>query len=69
MNKKVSIGMRPTAVPSSDKWVAERVESEAVKRLTIDIPASLHGQIKSSCALRGVKMAEELRELLEKHYR
>lgn len=39
-----------------------------MKRLTIDVPESLHSQIKSACALRGVKMADEIRTLLETHF-
>jgi len=39
-----------------------------MKRLTIDVPSGLHARIKSQCALRGVKMADEVRELLEKHF-
>lgn len=38
------------------------------KRLTIDIPASLHRTIKSECALRGTKIADEIRELLMRKY-
>ena len=38
------------------------------KRLTIDIPASLHRTIKSQCALRGSKIADEVRELLIEKY-
>jgi hypothetical protein len=45
-----------------------RRDPEAMKRLTIDVPASLHARIKSQCAIRGVKMADEVRELLEKHF-
>jgi hypothetical protein len=45
-----------------------RRDPEAMKRLTIDVPASLHARIKSQCALRGVKMADEVRGLLEKHF-
>jgi hypothetical protein len=40
-----------------------------MKRLTIDVPASLHARIKSQCAIRGAKMADEVRELLEKHFK
>ena len=60
---------RPTVEPpaSADQWVESRT-TEATKRLTIDIPGSLHARIKSTCALRGVKMADEIRELLEKHF-
>ena len=72
MSKKVSFGTRPSAARAddaakADDWVNRR-DTEAMKRLTIDVPASLHARIKSQCALRGVKMADEVRELLEKHF-
>jgi uncharacterized protein YdaT len=71
MNKKVSFGPKPSVVPAetpkADEWVKNR-ETESMKRLTIDVPASLHARIKSQCAIRGVKMADEVRELLEKHF-
>jgi hypothetical protein len=41
---------------------------EPMKRLTIDLPASLHKRVKSGCAQRGVKMADEIRRLLEAHF-
>ena len=37
----------------------------AMKRLTIDVPATLHANVKSLCAKRGVKMTDAIRELLE----
>lgn len=67
--KKVIIGGKPTAksAPSSpDNWVSDR--SGKTKRLTIDIPLSLHQRVKSQCALKGEKMADVVRELLEKHF-
>lgn len=71
MSKKVSFGTRPSAARAdttkADDWVNRR-DAEATKRLTIDVPASLHARIKSQCALRGAKMADEVRELLEKHF-
>lgn len=72
MNKKISFGTRPSSarvddVSKADEWVNRR-DAEAMKRLTIDVPASLHARIKSQCALRGSKMADEVRELLEKHF-
>jgi predicted DNA binding CopG/RHH family protein len=39
---------------------------ERMKRFTIDVPESLHRRIKAECALRGVKMADYLRQKLEK---
>jgi hypothetical protein len=72
--KKISIGTKPgskpTATANADAWVESRQidEKEPVKRLTIDIPLSLHRNIKAQCAMRGTKIAEELRELLVQKY-
>ena len=74
MNKKVSIGTKPTSrgEPAGvDSWVENRDSDnspEAMKRLTIDIPESLHRAIKSQCAMRGTKIADEVRELLLQKY-
>lgn len=75
MSKKVTIGAKPTAAaPASpkqaDAWVAgnDEPKTEPMKRLTIDVPVSLHTRIKSQCALRQVNMADEIRALLEKHF-
>lgn len=38
------------------------------KRLTVDVPVELHRAIKSQCALRGTKIANEIRELLAIKY-
>ena len=71
--KKVAIGSKPTAksAPSSpDEWVSDRSGSdEPMKRLTIDIPESLHQRVKSQCALNGEKMADVVRALLEKQFK
>ncbi len=71
--KKVSFGTKPAkpeATTTPDEWVKNRDEAagEPMKRLTIDVPSNLHRKIKSSCAARGVKMADEIREILEKNY-
>jgi hypothetical protein len=70
--KKISIGGKPTAksAPSSpDDWVSDRSGSdEPMKRLTIDIRLSLHQRVKSQCALKGEKMADVVRDLLDKHF-
>jgi len=39
-----------------------------MKRLTIDVPASLHANIKVGCARQGIKMADAIRELLEEKF-
>lgn len=70
--KKVTIRRKPSAkaAPGSpDEWVADRLGSgEPMKRLTIDIPLSLHQKVKSQCALKGENMADAVRTLLEKHF-
>ena len=74
MSKKVTIGAKPTnksAQSSADEWVENRSSGSApepMKRLTIDVPASLHRAIKTQCAARGTKIADEVRELLMKKY-
>lgn len=71
-NKRVTFGSKPAPKPTAtettaDEWVHNRTPEE-MKRLTFDIPASLHRRIKVSCAMRGVKMADDLREILNHHY-
>lgn len=73
--KKVSIGTKPSTgatmpIPA-DAWVENRTTGDALeptKRLTIDVPASLHRAIKTSCAMRGTKIADEVRNLLIEKY-
>lgn len=70
--KKIIIGSKPTgtSIPTTpDDWVSNRpVAEERMKRLTIDIPISLHVRVKSMCALKGDKMADVVRELLVSHF-
>jgi len=54
------------SVTSLHEPVAE--PAEAMKRFTIDVSESLHKRIKSQCAMRGVKMADVIREMLEKEF-
>jgi hypothetical protein len=74
MKKQVAIGPRPTNKPASplaDQWVEKRAmveTSERMKRLTIDIPESLHRAIKGQCGMRGTKIADEVRDLLLQKY-
>ena len=42
--------------------------SEEMKRFTIDVPVELHRRIKTQCAMRGSKMADVIRELLEREF-
>ena len=76
MKKVPFTGRRPTAEQSLsvDDWVANREggtsEQAAVKmkRLTIDLPPSLHRRIKSHCAIEGLVMADVIRDLLEQRF-
>jgi len=76
--KTVAFGAKPQAqqpAATPDDWVSgqpptpQREEkSEPMKRLTIDVPASLHRRIKIQCAARETKIADEVRSLLETHF-
>jgi len=74
--KKISIGAKPSGnqATAADSWVESRATppllgaQEKMKRLTIDIPESLHRKIKSDCATRGSKIVDEVRELLLQKY-
>lgn len=56
--KKISVSMpEPEAVPAVK-----------MKRLTLGVSEDLHRKIKSGCANHGVKMADEIRVLLEAHF-
>lgn len=44
------------------------IETEKMKRLTIDIPPALHTRIKVECAQRQKKIADIVRQLLEQEF-
>ncbi len=62
--KQVAITSPARAAQQAEHWVQDKA-GEPVKRLTIEIPAQLHAQVKAACALRGVKMKDLVRTLLE----
>jgi hypothetical protein len=82
--KKVAFNSRKDATSPVDDWVqnvrpvdqetkpelltAPGSPVEAMKRFTIDVPEELHRRIKMQCAMRGSKMADALRELLEREF-
>jgi len=79
--KTVAFGAKPpspAASATAEEWVSgqpepeqpqqSRAAAEAMKRLTIDVSESLHTRIKVQCAQRGVKIADEVRALLERHF-
>lgn len=71
--KKVSFGSKaaPTRTQpgTPDDWVHDRERPiEPLKRLTIDIPLSLHKRVKSRCALEDEHIADVVREFLEQRF-
>ena len=83
MAKKVTFGVKPIEQQSAsvDEWVdtrsapgeiADSPKSTSVpkkiKRLTLDIPETLHRAIKGKAVSEGVAMVDMLRELLEEKY-
>ncbi|HEY4311646.1 MAG TPA: plasmid partition protein ParG [Pirellulales bacterium] len=71
--KKVSFSSKPSAEATSrlspDRWVNDHdATTESTKRLTIDVPQSLHTRVKSQCALQGLQMADVVREMLERRF-
>lgn len=62
-----AIQLREAATSNSGQGEGGSVAT-TIKRLTLDLSASLHRRIKTSCANRGTSMVEEIRELLESSY-
>jgi hypothetical protein len=80
MRKKIDFAAKPRSTETAfdqDAWVENRfnesplkppVIRERIKRLTIDVPASLHHRIKSQCAAADLVIADVVRELLERRF-
>lgn len=75
MSKTITFKPKPPA--SAEAWVrgAKPTDREAppgakpaTMRFTIDVPVELHRRVKAECAQRGVKMADVVRELLEREF-
>ena len=81
MVKKVNINKKPdnkflNTEEKVDQWVSDRTtgfeqqeDTEETKRLTLDIPKSLHQKIKFKAVEEGETMANMLRKLLEENYK
>lgn len=62
---------QPEASPSANQVSAPSAPpppQEKIKRLTLDIPESLHRRIKGKAVMEGTTMVEMLRELLLETY-
>ena len=77
MSKRVAIGSRPTtrktdqSTANADAWVDNQrsaTEPEPLKRLTIDLPESLHRRIKVQCAIEGTTIVDVVRGLLAERF-
>jgi hypothetical protein len=71
--KKVTFSARRPSEPlpkTIDDWVEDRDpgEPEPIKRLTVDMPISLHRRVKIQCAQQNLVMTEVIREFLEKRF-
>jgi hypothetical protein len=51
--------------PSIEK---AKTPAQKMKRLTIDIPDSLHRRLKSRCGQDGLQMADVVRDLIEQRF-
>lgn len=79
MNKKVAFGTKPVkAAPTSiDELVKSRAENSAAnevkagdgtRRVSVDLPVTLHTQLKLHCVQHGVLMADYLRDLIARQF-
>jgi hypothetical protein len=84
MSKKTVQFKMPNGVAAKpvtpDDWVGSRLgqepadvvqlvqPAEPMKRFTIDVGEGLHRRIKAACANRGTKMADVIREMLEREF-
>lgn len=72
--KKINFGRRPSSQSSAqvDEWVENHGQEEEqtvkMKRLTVDIPESLHRVIKADCAIQGLKIADVVRGMLVQRF-
>ena len=79
MSKKVTMSTKPNRNNDQDLDAfvnqgaamttnGREADKEKTARFTIDIPVSLHARIKSQCALKRVKMREEVLSMLEEKF-
>jgi hypothetical protein len=56
------------ATEIADQKEEPSTQAEKTKRLTIDIPLSLHKRVKSQCASQGTTIADVVRHFLERKF-
>lgn len=72
MSRKVPMShIPPVKAPTQqeiDQYVSDRIlpeEKEPTKRLTMDVPESLHREFKTKCSASGLTIADKVREMIE----
>jgi ParG len=69
-----TISFKVAKPASADAWVKAAPEpavatpAQPMKRLTIDVSVDLHTRLKLECTRRGLKIADVLRDLLEREF-
>ncbi len=58
----------PPTTEALDDFVNASTKGKPVKRLNLNIPATLHARIKAQCALEGRDMTDVLIEILESRF-
>lgn len=69
--KNVPIKEKPRQAEAikSEAWIERRkLPSGKMKRINFDIPEELHRAIKTECAMKGVKICDEIRILLQERF-
>ena len=71
--KTIAFKVKKPASP--DEWVQgaappaqDTMPAQRMKRLTIDVSADLHTRLKLECTRRGLKIADVVRDLLEREF-
>lgn len=62
------LGQEPAVAKETSNVTPLVQPAEPTKRFTIDVGEGLHRRIKAQCANRGAKMADVIRELLEREF-
>jgi hypothetical protein len=69
-----TIPFKPTQPVLVEQWVNPETRTNVniiswpMKRLTIDVPIDLHIRLKTGCAMRGEKIADVVRTLIEREF-
>lgn len=70
--KKVKFGSRPKTQPeiaaTPEEWLDHRTAEESNKRMTFDVPESLHKRVKLGCVARGITIRDLVLELLSREF-